>query len=703
MALPRDLNNIVVIGSGTMGSKIAAQIANSGHKVYLLDIVPKDAENRNILSKQAVERLRQALSSPKRESNIIIGNLEDDIDILKKADWIIEAIVENIEIKQQLYAKLEQYCSPNCIISSNTSTISLAKLTANSSENFKQHFLISHFFNPPRQMQLLELITNADLAVIKPVLDFIDIYMGKTIINSNDTPGFIANRIGCYWLGVTLEQAIKMEIAIEKADSIMGAPLGIPKTGVFGLYDLIGIDVMELIFKSLRANLKADDELLAIDNDILLYMVKENMLGRKTNGGFYRILTDGEKQALDLNLKKYRPANFLISPINGVLDIFKANAYARAVLCKTLNYAAKLIHEVSDSVYDIDQAMKLGFNWKFGPFEMLDLIGPKYFKEHINKPAKIFETLGDRKFYQQNNYFNGADYSNIPHPIIQLSDYKIKSPIMQNSSCSIWDIGNDIANIEITSKMGILNHEVFTLILKFLENNNYAKIIIANEQNNFSVGGDLKFMLDNSSILIKEYLELGQQAMLGLKYSSIEVVSAAKGLAVGGGFELLLHSASIVAHDLINAGLVESKVGLIPAWGGCTELILRSKTETDLIRAFKNISSANVTSSADDLEDMFGLKSVDIVMNKNRMFEQALQLKQISPINRPQRQLIEVNWPEVIDQMKLDQYQNFIAKQLSYIFSQNHLEEKDLLKLEIEIFLELIKQEETKELIRAVI
>ena len=699
--LQYELNNIVVIGSGVMGSRIAAQIANSGHKVYLLDIVPEMSMDRNILSRQAIGKLGGVLSSPKKADNIIIGNLEDDIEVIKQANWIIEAIIENFEIKQQLYKKLEQYCLSSCIISSNTSTISLSKLTEKSSNNFKQHFLISHFFNPPRQMQLLELVTQADLLVIKPVLDFIDIHMGKTIIRSNDTPGFIANRIGCYWLAIALELAMKMDVSIEEVDSIMSSPLGIPKTGVFGLYDLIGIDVMQLIFKSLYANLKPQDEFFQIHSNILEEMVKSNMLGHKTNGGFYRNLDNGEREVLDLRIRKYHLCKPIISPINGILEIFKSNDYARTVLCKTLNYAASLIPEVSDSVYDIDKAMKLGFNWKFGPFEMLDLIGPGYFKNHLRNPAKILEVLGNRRFYQQDSYFNGKDYSKITKSIIQLSDYKIKAPIMQNSSCSIWDIGNDIINIEITNKMGILNHQVFELILKSC--NSHSKIIIANEQSNFSVGGDLKFMLKEADniVVLKEYLELGQAAMLALKNSS--VVSALKGKALGGGGELLLHSSKVIAHDLSNAGLIETRVGLIPAWGGCTELILRSKTADDLIKAFKNIALAKVASSADELEGIINSKEIDIVMNQNRVFEKATQVKQFIKVEKLKRKLIEVDWQEVISQMKLDSYQSFIAKELSYIFSQNHLSEKELMKLEIEIFIELISRKETREKIRAII
>ena len=307
-----NFREIVIIGSGVMGSGIAEQFANADLKVHLLDIVQKNTEDRNLLAKQAIARISKSLE--KADRYVIPGNLEDDLEVIKSADWIIEVIVEKIEFKQELYRKLAKLCGPDTIISSNTSTIELKKLIEDMDDKFKQNFLITHFFNPPRYMQLVEIISSqyTKKNVVKNISDFIDIKLGKTPIKANDTPGFIANRIGCYWLQVALNAAIEMNITIEEADSLMSAPIGIPKTGVFGLYDLIGIDVMQLITESLIKNLSATDEFIKNTKTFPLIdkMIKTGLIGRKGRGGFYRVQKDDQgkktKEVIDLKTGEYR-------------------------------------------------------------------------------------------------------------------------------------------------------------------------------------------------------------------------------------------------------------------------------------------------------------------------------------------------------------------------------------------------------------
>ena len=470
---------IIVIGSGVMGSGIAGQIANAGFKVHLLDIVPANATDRNILAKQAIAKV----SSVKPE-NIIPENLEDDLNAFKTADWVIEVIVEKLELKRDLYKKLEQNCSASCIISSNTSTIPLSQLIEGRSEVFKQQFLISHFFNPPRYMPLMELVVSefTKTEVIKKAADFLDIHLGKSIVRSNDTPGFIANRIGCYWLEVALSLAIEMGISVEEADSLLGKPVGIPNTAIFGLYDLIGIDLMQLISKSLIGSLRQDDDFIQVSkaHPIILKMIESGFTVRKGKGGFYRVIKDElgnkTKQVMDLKTGEYHLSKAIASPANNLRELMDNNQYILRVLSKALSYAASLVPEVSDSLNEIDQAMKLGYNWKFGPFELIDIIGPSYFRQKLEEQniqvPEILVKLGSKQFYQQNSYFTGSDYAPIKRAegVIILKDFKSRAPICQNNSAKVWDIGDGVAAIEFTSKMAMADHGVFNLIIEFFSN-----------------------------------------------------------------------------------------------------------------------------------------------------------------------------------------------------------------------------------------
>ena len=706
------IENIVVVGSGVMGAGIAGQIANAGFKVYLLDIIPTNAAVRNILAKQAIAKLVSIYPN-----NIIPGNIEDDIEALKSADWIIEVIIERLEIKQDLYKKLEQHCQPSCIISSNTSTIPLKSLINERSERFKQYFLITHFFNPPRYMPLLELITSdfTKTEVVKIISDFLDVYLGKTIVKSNDTPGFIANRIGCYWLEVALTTAIEFGVSVEEVDSWLGKPVGVPSTAVFGLYDLIGIDTMQLIVASLKKNLAPEDDFLNISkkNQLVIEMIEHGYTGRKGKGGFYKISKDEAgnkiKEVIDLRTGIYHLSKNTFYSGN-LKELIDSNHYVLTVISKTLSYAANLVAEASDSIYDIDQAMKLGYSWKFGPFELIDMLGASYFKQKLeqqNLPVpKILSAA--QPFYQQNSYFNGVDYSPIIYPkgIILLKDYK---NILVNDSARIFDLGDNIAAIEFTSKMAMADHDVFNLILDFFAHysGNFKGLILVGGQVNFSVGGNLKFILDMAETknfhAVDEYLKLGQAVMITLKYSPIPVVSALKGMALGGGSEFLLHSSATVAHIETNSGLVETGIGLIPSWGGCKEMILRSKTNEDLISSFKHILAGSVSSSAYELQSMLQLKNFHIAINSNRVLGDSknLCLQLDHPITQEMVQSkIEINWEQIIFSLNLKGYDQIIAQELVSIFTSNDLGEAALLDQERAIFIKLLHNSFTQERIK---
>ncbi len=708
------MKKIVVIGSGIMGSGIAEQIANSGHQVHLLDIVPDNSIDRNILAKQAI-----AKSTAIFPENIIPGNLEDDIAEIASADWIIEVIIEKLHIKQTLYQKLEQYCDKHCIISSNTSTITLKELIKGRTENFKKHFFITHFFNPPRHMPLLELISSAynSLETIQKIANFIDIYLGKTIVISNDTPGFIANRIGCYFLETSLSYAIETAIDIEEVDELMSQALDIPKTGVFGLYDLIGLDVMHLICESLKKNLNPEDNFHKISkaHPMLLEMINNGYTGRKGKGGFYRIIRDINqrkiKQSLDLQTGEYRSVRESCEHNHNLKDLLDSNVYFSKVITQTLAYAAKLIPEVSDNIFAIDQAMKLGYNWKFGPFELIDKIGIELFKQkllELNIPLpQLIENAGNQKFYDGKSYFNGKHYSPITYPndIIFLNEFY--PPIYKNDSAQILNLGDGVAAIEFTSKMAVANHNVFNMILDFFDQyaHKFKAVIIANAQPNFSVGGDLKFMLEMAEeqnfSAIEEYLKLGQTAMHSLKHSSIPVISALKGMALGGGSEILLHSHAIISHIETNSGLVEAGVGLIPGWGGCKELILRTKTVNERIQAFKNIINGKTSSSAHELKAMLHLNDLQICMNANRILEQSK--KKASITIEIDKQLLNttpftVNYDSIVDEYY--GHSRTIAKNLAELFNYKDVNEALLLEQERNIFIKLLETKPTQERIK---
>lgn len=703
--------NIIVIGSGVMGAGIAEQISNAGFKVYLLDIVIANQE-RNYLAKQAISK-----SSSLNPNNIIPGNLEDDLDIISNADWIIEVIVEKLDIKQNLYTKLEKYCKKECVISSNTSTIRLSQLIEKMGDEFKKNFFITHFFNPPRFMPLLEIVTSefTKPEVVDEIAKFIDVHLGKTIIKSNDTPGFIANRIGCYWLEVSLSLAIEMGIAVEEADCLINKSIGIPKTGVFGLYDLIGLDVMRLISKSLISSLEKEDDFIKYskDHNIVNKMIEDGLIGRKGKGGFYKLIKDAEgnklKQVIDLSTGEYNDIKNINPSLLNIKELIEINKYALQVLSKTLSYSADLINQVSDSIYDIDQAMKLGYNWKFGPFELIDQIGAAHFKEKLIqqniKIPEVINQIGDGKFYKENSYFTAKGYKQINRPegIIYLNDFYNQVPICKNSSASVWNMGDGVAIIEFTSKMAVADQEVFTLIIEFFAKHadRFKAVVIANDQKNFSVGGNLKFMLDNSSnlALVENYLKLGQQAMMAIKYSNIPVIAGLKGMALGGGAEILLHSTAVVSHIETNSGLVEAGVGLIPGWGGCKEMIIRSNTKEELLGAFKIIMDGKISSSAYELKEMLKLDNFQISMNINRVISDCKNISshKFTKFKRD-RELLKIDWEEAI--LSYEGYDQVIARALAELFIINDSSEEELLEKERFVFLKLLSNKLTQDRIR---
>ncbi|MDK8185079.1 MULTISPECIES: 3-hydroxyacyl-CoA dehydrogenase/enoyl-CoA hydratase family protein [Sphingomonas] len=666
------INKVCVIGAGVMGAGIAAQVANAGVPVLLLDIVPKEGADRDAVAKGAVAKMLKTepapFMSPAAAKLVETGNIEDHLARVAECDWIVEAVVERLDIKQSLYAKLEELKRPGTAVSSNTSTIPLGHLVEGRSEQFKNDFLITHFFNPPRYMRLIEIVTSehTDAGVAAKVEQFVDHRMGKRIVRAKDTPGFIANRIGTYWLAVAINAAMDQGLTVEEADQIGGRPMGVPKTGIFGLIDLVGIDLMPLLAKSLASTLPEGDAYFDTIRPLPLVdkMIAEGFTGRKGKGGFYRLdrKPDGTKvkQAIDLQTGEYRaerkperlPGRAEKDLAALVATPGKVGDYAWAVLGPVLSYAAGLVGEAADDIVAIDDAMKLGYNWKFGPFELIDRMGPGKLAERLRAEGKpvpaLLETAGDRPFYRvvdgKRQYLAlGGDYADVVRAegVLLLEDIKLRSePLLKNGSASAWDVGDGVVAFEFTGKMNALDEQVLSLLQKTiaLVKSQYKALVIYNEGSNFSAGANLGLAMFAVNIAawgeVDKLVVAGQQAYKALKYAPFPVVAAPAGMALGGGCEILLHADAIQAHAESYIGLVETGVGLVPGWGGNGELIDRLAKSPKMpkgpmpavMKAFETISTAQVSRSAALAKDLGYLRGGDgITMNRDRLLADAKQ------------------------------------------------------------------------------
>lgn len=668
MSGPASVKKVCVIGAGTMGAGIAAQVANAGIPVLLLDIV-RDPDDRNAVAAGAVAKMLKTDPAPfmsKAAAKLVeTGNIEDDLAKIADCDWIVEAIVERLDLKHGLYEKIEAHRRPDAAVSSNTSTIPLGQLIEGRSEGFRSHFLITHFFNPPRYMRLLEIVTGAesDTALVERIADFADRTLGKSVVRAKDTPGFIANRIGTFWIQAALNAAFDLGITVEQADAIAGKPMGVPKTGVFGLVDLVGIDLMPYLQKSLTSTLPADDPYQAIARPAPLIdrMIADGYTGRKGKGGFYRLNRDAgkRKEAIDLSTGDYRPAIKApsVSGAAGKGDLADlialpgdAGAYAWAILGATLSYAASLVPGIADDIVGVDTAMKLGYNWKFGPFELIDKIGAAKVAERLaaeGRPVPALLTLaGDRSFYRVENgkrqYLGlDGDYHDVVRPegVLLLEDIKLSSqPLIKNGSAALWDIGDGVVAFEFTGKMNALDGDVMALIGKAipLVQEKYKALVVYNEGSNFSAGANLGLALFALNIAawgeIEKLVAGGQEAYKALKYAPFPVVSAPSGMALGGGCEILLNSDAVQAHAESYIGLVECGVGLIPGWGGCGEMLDRWRQNPALpkgpmpsvAKVFETVSTATVAKSAAEAKEYGFLRPSDgITMNRVRLLSDA--------------------------------------------------------------------------------
>jgi 3-hydroxyacyl-CoA dehydrogenase len=749
------VQKVAVIGAGVMGSGIAAQVANAGVPVVLLDIVPKGAANRNAIAEGAVQRLLKsepaAFMHPKNASLVTTGNLEDDLRLVGDCDWIVEAVLEDLGVKRALYEKLEAARRPGAIVSSNTSTIPLRMLVEGRSEAFRRDFLITHFFNPPRYMRLLEIVAGPQTRpdAVEAIVGFADLRLGKGVVRCKDTPGFIANRIGGFWIQTALHTAFELGLSVEEADAVMGRPFGFPKTGVFGLLDLVGIDLIPHVGRSMRATLPKDDPYHAIAGvpPLVDRMIAEGLTGRKGKGGFYRLTRSGgrkAKEAIDLEPGDYRPATTprLASleaaakdPTALLAHADRGGEYARRVMGQVLAYAAALVPEIADDVVAVDQAMRLGYNWKQGPFELIDRIGGERLAAGLEAAGRPVPPLlkAGKPFYR---VADGAleylktdhSYAPVPRPdgVLLLEDVKRRSkPLAKNGSASLWDIGDGVVCLEFHSKMNTLDTDTMAMIGTALEivPRAHKALVVYNEGTNFSVGANIGLALYAANLamwpMIEEMVATGQNAYKALKYAPFPVVSAPSGMALGGGCEILLHSDAVQAHAESYIGLVETGVGVVPAWGGCKEMVTRWVANPKrpggpmpaVSQVFETIGLAKVSKSAAEAKDLGYLRESDgITMNRDRLLAdakaRALELAEAYRPPRPvpvalpgeaARAALGLAIDDLARQGKATAHDRVVASRLAEVVSGGEtdileeIDEDTLLALERRAFMALIR------------
>ena len=728
-----EIKKVVIIGSGTMGSGIAAQLCNADVPVTLLDL-------KTEISEKARERILKSrpplLIDKSKINNIKVGNINDDFNTVKDADWVVEAVVERIDIKHNIYEKIFKFRKSGAIVSSNTSSIPIKILSEKLSNEEKKDFCITHFFNPVRYMGLLEIVKNEnnDLNKINSLKKFCEEELGKGAIVCNDTPGFLGNRIGVYAMQVAMTEAFKFKLSIEEADAIFGRPMGIPKTGVFGLYDLIGIDLMSDVLKSFIKELPKTDEFQIVAKEIPLVkkLIETGYTGRKGKGGFYRMkkienakvleainLETGEYSAskkIDIKSEKV-DLNSLINRKD------KYGEYAWSVISKIIKYASSLVPGITDKFNDIDEAMRLGFNWAKGPFEMLNAIGVKNFFQKIDNfdNNKFLEDLNKSK--NENFYGERQLYTEI-ETLGKVKPKAIKSD--KNKSAEIYRF-KDFNIVEFTTKANVLDYDSMDCLKKATD----KPLIIINESMQFSAGVNLTYTMNFADKgdfkSIEKFIKYFQETCKHLKYCENPVISAPSGLALGGGEEVVLQSNFVVSHTNIVMGLVETLVGLVPAGGGCKEVLWRwsqsdeAKNDPDFapLKVFDIIGYAKTATSPIEAEPLKYLRPEDKkIMNRNSLFSVSKKIIEQNKNFKPpevckfnlsgkplKEKMIKVLEKLYNNKVILDHGME-VGKELANVLSggdttiEKTLSEDDLYKLELDSFMKLIQTKKTQERIK---
>jgi 3-hydroxyacyl-CoA dehydrogenase len=703
----KHIHKVAILGAGTMGARIAAHFANAGVPALLLDMVAPDADGpgRNKIAAAGLEGAKKSKPAAFFDASVsrlvTVGNFDDDLRRLAEVDWIIEAIVENLEIKRALLKKVEAIRKPGTIVTTNTSGLPVAKIAEGFSEDFRRSWFGTHFFNPPRYMRLLEIIPTPDAnpALIDSVTNFCDLQLGKGVVRAKDTPNFIGNRIGIFSVLNVMRLMQEMDLSIEEIDALTGQVLGWPRSATFRTIDLVGLDILGHVVSNMTENVRDERSGLQIP-PFFLQLLERKWLGDKTKGGFYKKARSGdgsttnqedERLAIDWKTLEYRPRQ---KPKFAALDMAKnvedtgarlrmllgldggagtpqkadkAGAFLWAVLSDLWTYSANRIPEISDSVVEIDRAMRLGFNWELGPFELWDAAGIEATVDRMKKEghavADNVEKLlasGQKSWYADDPktpsgraFFDlgGGNLKplEVPDGIWSVEVAKKSNGVARkNSGASLIDLGDGVGCIQFHSKMNALGADIITLILQTLKpggaGDGFDAFVIANDAQNFSVGANLMLLLmsiqeqewDDVDLAIRQFQGMTQ----AIKFSPRPVVIAPFGLALGGGCEVSLHAAARQPHAELYMGLVEVGVGLLPGGGGCKEMLLRAVDSAASIRpdgrgesvelmeamkrAFETIATAKVSTSAKEARGLGFLSSSDrITMNRDRVLSDA--------------------------------------------------------------------------------
>lgn len=787
-SVSRKISKVAVLGSGIMGSRIACHFANIGLNVLLLDIVPneflesKKASERNKIVNDSLANTLKSNPSPIYDkafvSRITTGNFEDNLKEIASCDWIIEAVIENLEIKKSLFERVETFRKKGTLISSNTSGIPIEAMIQGRSEDFQKHFCGTHFFNPPRYLKLFEIIpsTKTDSSIVEFFTYYADVYLGKVPVLCKDTPAFIANRIGVFSILSVFHLMKEMDLKIEDVDALTGTLSGKPKSASFRTSDVVGLDTLVKVAQGIEQFCPQDEakDMFKIP-DFVAYLYENKFLGDKTGQGFYKKSkgADGKTDILvfDVTSKSYREQSKTKFDSVGIarkeeqlkkrLRILQSQTDTAALFLKKLNYSiiqycTNRIPEISDSLYLIDEAMKAGFGWELGPFEMWDTIGVAQNLEEMKSmgyaPAPWVETMlakGIESFYSIQNgqkmYYdirsNAYQKVDIGSDFIILDTIRKEKTVWSNSGCNLIDLGDGILNVEFNTKMNAIGGEIIQGInhaIDLAENGSYRGIVLGNDAPNFSAGANLAmvYML----ALEQEYDELNmvikmfQNTVMRLRYSSIPVVGAPHGLTLGGGCEMMMHCDAVVAAAETYIGLVEVGVGLIPGGGGTKEMALRVSDETQasdpilnvLAEKFTAIATAKTATSGYEAYPIgLFLESKDsITVNASRVIlnakNKAIELAEKGYVKPIMRQDVRVQGRTGLASLYAgiegfgiggyaSPYDKKIAQKVAWVLcggdlsSPSLVTEQYLLDLEREAFLSLLGEKKTLERIQSIL
>lgn len=789
--MSRSIKKAAVLGSGVMGSRIACHLANVGIEVILLDIAPKELNDKEkaqglelshprVKNRIVNDSLTFAIKSNPAPlyhksfaSRVSTGNFSDDMSKIADVDWIIEVVVENLDIKKIVFDQVEEFRKPGTLVTSNTSGIPINLMAEGRSEDFQKHFCGTHFFNPPRYLKLLEIIPGpkTDPEIIDFFMKYGDKYLGKTTVLCKDTPAFIANRVGIYSIMNILKVVEELDLTVAEVDKLTGPVIGRPKSATFRTMDVVGNDTLVKVADNLFNGLPNDEERGIFALPTMLKTVVDNgWLGSKSGSGFYKKVkgAGGRSQILSLDLKTLdyvesgRPKFATLEAtktIEKLADRFKvlisgkdkAGEFYRKTFFSVFTYVTNRIPEISDELYKIDDAIKAGFGWEMGPFEIWDTLNVEkslskmkeaghipgnWVDEMLASGATSFYKVegGKRMFYD----IPSKSYKEIPglEEFILLDNLREDKVIWSNAGASLFDLGDGVLNLEFHSKMNTLGGEVVQAINHAIDvaEKGYNGLVIANEGTNFSVGANLAMVFmfavdqeyDELNMMIRQF----QNTMMRARYSSIPVVVAPHAMAFGGGCELTLHADRVQATSELYTGLVEFGVGLIPAGGGTKELTLRVSDNVEdgdiLMNAYKNafltIGMAKVSTSAHEAFDLGYLRKGDgISINKQRQIadakRQVLQLAEAGYVQKPMKKDIKVLGKQVLGMFQagansmyagkyISEHDVKISMKMGYIMAGGDLSapttvsEQYLLDLEREAFLSLLGEKKTLERIQ---